>query len=227
MPSVADTNASLHGVIAALAALHMRGRTGVGQHIDIAMTDAMLTTDDYSHHALDDFPILRVGGDVWEAPGGQLLTAGLFELNWQRMSASYPDVFAPDAAGYADAPVRMAAVQRWISDFPGRSELLEALDTAGVPWADVRQPMDVFDSDWARARQTCAEIDDRAGGTRRVVQSPYKYSDAHSGLVPRIAFRGEDNETALRRWLDVDADELEELATAGVLLAESVGAPED
>ena len=220
MPSVADTNASLHGVVAALAALHMRGRTGVGQHIDIAMTDAMLSTDDYSHHALDNFPILRVGGDVWEAPGGQLLTAGLFELNWQRLCTGHPDVFAGADLANADVPTRMAAVQRWISAFPGRPELIEALDVAGVPWADVRQPMAVFDSDWARARGTFAEIDDRAGGTRRVVQSPYRYSDARSGLVPRIAFRGEDNQTALHRWLDIDDQELGELASAGVLLAE-------
>ena len=33
--SVADTNAALHGLIAALSALHMRRRTGKGQRIDI------------------------------------------------------------------------------------------------------------------------------------------------------------------------------------------------
>ena len=92
MPSVADTNASLHGLVAALAALHMRERTGLGQHIDIAMTDAMLTTDDYSHHALDGFPIVRVGGDVFDAVGGPVLTAGLSRAPgngwWQRTATA-------------------------------------------------------------------------------------------------------------------------------------------
>jgi CoA:oxalate CoA-transferase len=220
MPSVADTNAALHGIIATLAALHLRERTGVGQHIDIAMADAMLTTDDYSHHALDKLEIVKVGGDVWEAVGGQILTAGLFELNWSRLTAAYADVFGPESD--ADVDTRMAVVQKWVAQFPTRAALIAAFDAAGVPWADVRRPLEVFDSDWAQARGTSAEIDDRAGGRRRVVQTPYKYSDADAGLVPRIAYRGEDNASALQRWLDVEDAEIRELTAAGVLLAEPV-----
>ena len=44
--SLADTNGGLHGLVAVLAAVHIRERTGIGQHIDIAMFDAMLATDD-------------------------------------------------------------------------------------------------------------------------------------------------------------------------------------
>ena len=219
MPSVADTNASLHGLVAALAALHMRERTGLGQHIDIAMTDAMLTTDDYSHHALDGFPIVRVGGDVFDAVGGPVLTAGLFEGTWERLVATYGDDLGATAVGEAQAD-RMAAVQRWMSAFDARETLQKALDAAGVAWADVRSPMDVFDSDWARDHETSAEIDDRVGGTRRVTQSPYRFSDAVSGVVPRIAYRGEDNASALQRWLGVPAGEIERLVATGVLQTE-------
>jgi crotonobetainyl-CoA:carnitine CoA-transferase CaiB-like acyl-CoA transferase len=38
--SVADTNASLHGLVGVLAAVILRERTGLGQHLDIAMIDA-------------------------------------------------------------------------------------------------------------------------------------------------------------------------------------------
>jgi CoA:oxalate CoA-transferase len=217
MPSVADTNAALHGVIATLAALHLRTRTGTGQHIDIAMTDAMLTTDDYSHHALDGFPIVRVGGDVWDAVGGQVLTAGLFDVIWPLMDAAYADQLnVPDDAEDVTA-ARMHAVPQWIGGVSDRGELERAFDAAGVPWAAVRPPMEVFDSDWARARHTYGEIDDRAGGTRRVTQSPYRFSDAVSGLVPRIAYRGEDNRSALHRWLGLTPAEVDELSAAGVL----------
>jgi crotonobetainyl-CoA:carnitine CoA-transferase CaiB-like acyl-CoA transferase len=44
--SVADTNASLHGLIGLLSAVILRQRTGLGQHIDIAMVDATLVTDE-------------------------------------------------------------------------------------------------------------------------------------------------------------------------------------
>ncbi|NJN52874.1 MAG: CoA transferase [Gammaproteobacteria bacterium] len=44
--SVADTNASLHGLVALLSAVIMRSRTGRGQHIDIAMMDVMAFSSD-------------------------------------------------------------------------------------------------------------------------------------------------------------------------------------
>ena len=51
--SLADTNAGLHGLVAALSALHQRHGTGRGQHIDLAMVDATLVTDDRAHYFLD------------------------------------------------------------------------------------------------------------------------------------------------------------------------------
>lgn len=50
--SFADTHAGLHGLVGLLAALHLRHRTGTGQHLDIAMVDAMLATDDLAHYHL-------------------------------------------------------------------------------------------------------------------------------------------------------------------------------
>ena len=225
MPSIADTNASLHGVVAVLAALHLRSRTGKGQHIDIAMTDAMLSTDDYSHHALDGQPIIKVGGDVWDAPGGQLLTAGLFEKTWAGISTRY-DLAELDSAEPPPVADQMRVVQRWMKTFPTRQALLDALDSAGVPWANVCRPMDVFQSDWAKYRGTSAEIDDRAGGTRSVVQTPYKFSDAESGVAGRIAYRGEDNAGVLRDWLGMSSSAIAELESSGALTAEQPPGPE-
>ena len=51
--SIADTNAALHGLVGLLSALLMRQRTGVGQHVDIAMIDSMLVTDDHLHYTVD------------------------------------------------------------------------------------------------------------------------------------------------------------------------------
>ena len=77
--SVADTNASLHGLVAALAALRLRDRTGLGQHIDVAMIDAMLVTDDQLHYGLEDSrhtaPALS---DIWRTGAGDVLIAGDF-----------------------------------------------------------------------------------------------------------------------------------------------------
>src|SRR6478735_7051906 len=44
--SMADTVTGLHGVIGVLAALRLRDATGLGQHVDLAMIDAMAASDD-------------------------------------------------------------------------------------------------------------------------------------------------------------------------------------
>src|SRR3990170_555269 len=45
--SMADTVTGLHGVVGVLAALRLRDSTGRGQHVDMAMIDAMAFSDDY------------------------------------------------------------------------------------------------------------------------------------------------------------------------------------
>jgi crotonobetainyl-CoA:carnitine CoA-transferase CaiB-like acyl-CoA transferase len=52
------------------------------------------------------------------------------------------------------------------------------------------------------------QIDDRAGGTRPVVQSPYRFSAAQSGVRKGAPWHGEHNAEILRDWLQMDEGEL-------------------
>ena len=79
--SVADTNASLHGLVGVLSALHMRHRTGKGQHIDIAMIDATVATDDQLHYDLED--AIGTGpmpNEIWESGIGS--SAAIYRLSY-------------------------------------------------------------------------------------------------------------------------------------------------
>lgn len=222
MLSIADTNAALHGLVAVLGALHLRARTGTGQHIDMAMLDAMIATDDYAHHAMDRFPIRRLGGEVWDAPGGPLLVAGEFRNTWKQLSTVH-GVVDPTPPG-ADLDTKIArrreAAGAWFGSFPDRGSLTDALEAADLAWADVRSPYDAVDAPSVVARGVVAEVDDRAGGRRRVVNSPYRFSDADSGVRGPAPYRGEHNDEVLRQWLDMDDNELARLHAAGVLVAE-------
>ncbi len=51
--SIADTYTGLHGTVGLLAALNYAQRTGIGQHVDMAMINAMFFTDDYAHFELE------------------------------------------------------------------------------------------------------------------------------------------------------------------------------
>jgi len=221
--SNADTNAGLHGLVAVLAALHLRERTGAGQHVDLAMLDAMLATDDYAHFALDEHEITRGGGEVWDAPGGPIMVTGDFRNLWRvltgKLGVADP---TPERASLGEKirARRGAAAQFYASAFATRAELTAALDRAAIPWGDVRSVAEAFESPTARARESAVRVDDRAGGARRVVQSPYRFSNAPSGVAGVARYRGESNREVLTDWLGAGDDEISRLEAAGVLLAE-------
>lgn len=222
MLSIADTNASLHGLVALLAALHLRFATGEGQHIDMAMLNSMTVTDDYAHNVLDDEPIERLGGTVWSTKHGDVLASGNAKAQWFQLSKAglVTDGLPKDATIAEKTETRHRVLESFFSDFDVRSDLIAALDQANVAWADVRQPEEVFETDVAAERRLSVEVDDRDGGTRRVVQSPYHFSNARSEVRGGPPFRGEHNSSVLAEWLDMDPDATEQLLGSGVLLAE-------
>lgn len=222
MLSIADTNASLHGLVAVLSALHLRSQTGDGQHIDMAMINSMTATDDYAHHALDDEPIERLGGMVWATQHGDVLASGNAKAQWFQLSrvGLVEDGLSSDASVMRKTERRFQVLTDFFAGFAERADLIAALDKANVAWADVRQPEEVFDTDIANDRQLSVAVDDRDGGTRRVVQSPYHFSNARSEVRGGPPFRGEHNATVLSDWLELDAASSTQLASDGVLLAE-------
>lgn len=219
--SIADAYSALHGTVALLSALHMRRRTGRGQHIDIAMLHAMVATDDYTHHLLDGaLPPVRLGGQVLEAPGGPLLVSA----QWPHLWATLRDAFGlraePGATPEAKVANRQAAVRAWARRYDDRDTLKRDLEKAGLAWGDVRSMHDVFDSPTLRQPGTVSRQPDGAGGERAIVNSPYRFSDARSSVRGPAPRRGEHNAAVLADWLDADAAQVARWRADGVLLAE-------
>ena len=65
----------------------------------------------------------------------------------------------------------------------------------------LRTVPEVADSDWARERDAIVEVPDRGGGTLRIPNSPWHFSDADVGVRGQPAYRGEHNREVLRRAL--------------------------
>ena len=202
--SMADTNAGLHGLVAVLSALLMRARTGTGQHIDMAMIDATLVTDDALHFGLEDSEHTKLlPSEVWETPAGSVLISADFRHLWKLLTG----VFGLEDPSPASAPFeekveqRRAIAQAYFRELPDEPAFVAVMNRMNTAWGRVRESADIREQPTVKHRATIIDVDDRAGGLRPVVQSPYRFSDAESGVQGPAPWKGEHNASVLRDWL--------------------------
>jgi crotonobetainyl-CoA:carnitine CoA-transferase CaiB-like acyl-CoA transferase len=219
--SVADTNASLHGLVALLSALLMRERTGVGQHIDIAMIDSMLATDDGLHYALEGSEHTKMmSGEVWETVAGPVMIAGDLRYLWKQLTTicGVTDPTPEGASLDEKIAARRAATEQFFNNLPDRAAFIDAVGAMNLAWGDVRSSADIAEQPTVRHRGTLTQVDDRSGGRRSVVQSPYRFSAAESGVRGGAPRQGEHNAEVLKDWLGVDQAQIETWVDERVLI---------
>ncbi|MCX7064295.1 MAG: CaiB/BaiF CoA-transferase family protein [Proteobacteria bacterium] len=220
--SIADTNAALHGLVGLLSALLMRTTTGVGQHIDIAMIDAMLATDDHLHYTVDKAEHLKaMPSEVWDTAAGTLLIASDFRHVWKQLTrrAGVVDPTPADATLEEKIEVRRKTARAFFKDLPDRAAVIKALDAMNLAWGDVREGAAALQLPTVQHRGTITQVDDRGGGKRPVVQSPYRFSAASSGARGGSPRQGEHNDVVLTDWLGLESRAIGALHASGVLVS--------
>lgn len=222
--SVADTNASLHGLVGLLSAVILRGRTGVGQHIEVAMIDATMATDDQLHYALEDSEATGpLPNDVWETGVGPVLVSTDFRLLWRRLTTELgvADPTTKDMPLATKIKLRRERVTEYMAALDSFDAIEVCMNKMNFAWGRVRDPATLREQPTVRARNTIVDVDDRDGGSRPVTQSPYRFSHAKSGVRGPAAHRGEHNGEVLAEWLNKSTVDVDGLTMAGVLQAES------
>jgi CoA:oxalate CoA-transferase len=227
--SVADYNSGLHGTIALLAALRTAEATNIGTHIDIAMLDAMLFTDDYIHHAIDDWPVDRLGGEYWQLGDGTWIEiAGQFKFIWARMNETFSivDTTPPGSPLNVKIKHRHIAIEQFFLALPNVNAAIEAVEKAKLPWARFNSAEEALQTPTAIHRKVVAYVDDRSGTgtTRGVIQTPYRFSAHESGVTRPTSHRGEDNREVLAEWLCMSQGLIEELEGDALLRSPAPGA---
>lgn len=225
--SVADTNASLHGLVGLLAAVIMRARTGVGQHVDIAMIDATIATDDQLQYDLEGSEgTAPLPSDTWETGAGPILVSGDFRYIWRLLTSRLG--VAEVSTSDMDLETKIAARRQAVADFMQSLKTWPEVEAVfakmNVAWGEVRPAANVRAQPTLIHRGSIVEVDDRAGGTRPVTQSPYRWSTARSGVKGPAPHRGEHNAEVLAEWLALSAAEVANLAAAGVVLQDEAAA---
>jgi len=204
--SIADTNASLHGLVGLLAALYARQQTGRGEHIDLAMVDATMVTNDGMNYALEE---LRrpMPNEVHATAAGHLMLAGDFRFIWHQLRKFFQlqDGVAEDADLETKIAARRAAANRFFNETcENREAVIAALDKMNIAWGDVRPAQDIGNLASVKARGSVTQVDDRAGGVRPIPQSPYHFTHGEAAVQGGAPHLGEHNAEILSSWLGLD-----------------------
>jgi len=67
------------------------------------------------------------------------------------------------------------------------------------------------------SRNMLLDMDDRAGGTRPMADSPYRFSDAAAGVRGPAAHQGEHNQDVLQDWLKMSHNDIQRLVAVEIL----------
>lgn len=218
--SVADTNAGLHGLVALLSAVIMRGRTGRGQHIDLSMMDATLVSDDQFHFEIEDAEATRnLPPDIWDTGVGAILVSVDFRWLWKLLTAEFGviDPVTADMALDAKIAARRDAVAAFMLSLASWEAVEDAMAKMNLAWGRVRSGKALREQPTLAFRKSVIDIDDRAGGVRPMAQTPYRFSQATAGVRGPAPHKGEHNAEVLHRWLGMSDDEIAALLARGIL----------
>ncbi|MEC5406544.1 CaiB/BaiF CoA-transferase family protein [Paraburkholderia sp. MPAMCS5] len=233
--SHADVYTGLQAVIAVLAALQHRSRTGEGQHVDVSMAATMLSVNERAGALLsgmdvNDEPYALSANEspIIELPDGRRLTiAGspIFSPIFARYCSMMRRFDLLRDPRYASATLRrenlaslMSEVRSWVLTFTDLDQLQAQVSEVGLAIGVVRSIDGIASSEWAEDWGAIVEVDDREGGTLRMPGPPWRFSRSDLPAPGVPYFQGECNGEVLTE-LGRTAEQLEELRRQRVLLS--------
>ena len=202
--SVADTNASLHGLVGLLSALYAREQSGQGEHVEIAMVDASVATWDGMNYALDQVG-RPMANEVYETSGGHFMLAGDFRYIWHQLHkvCGVEDGITEEVSLSDKIAIRREATNKFFKETcADRASVIAALDKMNIAWGDVRDASEINELASVQARGTVAHVDDRAGSVRPIPQSPYRFENLEANVQGGAPHLGEHNREILSDWLE-------------------------
>jgi formyl-CoA transferase len=194
----ADVVTGTYAFGAIASALYQRERTGRGQHIDCSMLESMLSL------TLNEIQMAQFEVQLPSRPtfgpaacrDGYVMIAIASEKTFQNLMTviGHPE-WVNDArfARYSDRRTNwgelMDGVEAWSTGL-SVAECVEALNAGGVPSSAYRSVADALADPQLAHRGALAEVED-AAGRFKVVNLPFRMSEARVGAGPRAAALGE------------------------------------
>ena len=227
--TIGDTGTGMLCAMGILGALFQRTTTGRGQHIQIAMRDAMLN---YCRTAMSkqvplNEALPRAGNEiVGSAPGGLfackpggpddycfIFASRANEEHWRRLARiigqedmiNDPTLQTPGDRYEARDRVN-GAITEWTMQHT-KEEVMAAIAGAGVPCGAVFNTLELMHDPDLHARGVMTKIDHPQRGKVNVAGWPLRMSDSHVPVEPSPLL-GADNNNVYGGWLGFSAEEI-------------------
>ena len=228
---LADDLGGLHAAIGAMAALRHRDQTGEGQHVDIALQDAML----FQSNGLPTLGALGVQPDrmgnefgfavpsnVYECQDGSVYTGILLDAHWVALA---PIIGEPDLAHHESFATRDERVANrelcnimlgnWLASRT-RDEAVTMLRTAGLPIAPVNTFPDTAKDPHVQERDMLQPTTLKNGVSVPITGPAAKFSRTPTRVRTFAPEIGEHNAEILES-LGITADAQRALSASGVI----------
>ncbi len=220
--AVTDIVTGMYATVAVLAALQERHRSGLGQHLDIALLDShvALLANQNSNYFNSGVAPTRAGNahqnvvpyQVFAASDGHLIVATGNESQYRAYCRAIGVPELGDDPRFATNRLRvnnrveLIGILTDIMREGRRDDWIAKLEAVGVPCGPINDIAQAFAHPQAQARQLRRDMPHPAGGVAPVTASPLRFSG--SPVVYRRAppLLGEHTEEVLRDVLGKSAD---------------------
>jgi crotonobetainyl-CoA:carnitine CoA-transferase CaiB-like acyl-CoA transferase len=232
---IADVGSGVHAFAALGYALYYREKTGIGQHIDLSMIDALyhmhevnlqvhtLSEGAYvperagAHHPL----VCPVG--TFKGPQGWMVILVL-DRQWENMcnAMGQPELinnprFATGTDRATNQKELIVMIEDWLQSFPTDADALKVLEEHRVASAPVMSIVDTLQHEYFKAREMVRTVPDPILGEITIPGFPLKYSEFPDLLELHAPLLGQHNAAVLQEHLGYTEAQITELQDAGVL----------
>jgi formyl-CoA transferase len=234
-PAIGDSGTGMHMAIAILAALNQRHATGRGQHVEVAMQEAVLnliriSLREHQRHGVPERTGNQLGQNVPGttyrcAPGGpndyvyiyaqpQMWSA--FCKAMERPDLETNPLFKTNPDRWKNRAALDALITEWTMQRT-KLDVMKVMADAGVPCGACQDTGEVLADPHLHARGMIVDMDypKRPAGFR-TVGLPMKLSDSPPEYI-RPPMLGEHTDALLAELCGVGAEEIATLRTKGVL----------
>lgn len=227
---VPDKTTALTAAQAITAALLERERTGMGQHVKLAMLDAMIAflwpEGMINFTVIDSKRDTRTGqlaNDlVFKTTDGYITAGAMSDQEWKGMCAALEKPewledkrFNSTAARFINAKERIAATGK-ILETRSSDEWLTRLDEHGVPCAPILTRSETIEHEQVKANELIVEYEHPELGKVRQPRSAARFEGAENHPKPIAPRLGEHNQSVLEE-VGYNPEEIREFTKNGVI----------